>query len=136
MVTLLTDRAMRAVDARAEGERLWMDGATLEAATGWALKPEGLCREDACIPLPPARQAEFIQGGRVDAAAVWRHLDNPVLHDDAREIWVLGEGADEREATLASLVAPDFTLPDVRGRAHSLSDYRGKKVFLVSWASW
>ena len=136
MVTLLTDRGMRAVDARAEGERLWMDGAALEAATGWALKPEGLCREEACIPLPPGRQVEFIQGGRVDAAAVWRHLDNPVLHDDAREIWVLGEGADEREAALASLVAPDFTLPDVSGRAHSLSDYRGTKVFLVSWASW
>lgn len=136
MITLLTDRGMRAVDARVDGERLWMDGAALEAATGWALGPEGLCREDACIPLPPGRQEDCVQGGRVDATAVWRHLGNPVVHDDAREVWVLGEGADEREATLASLVAPDFTLPDANGRPHSLSDYRGKKVLLVSWASW
>ena len=136
MITLLTDHGIRAVDARVDGERLWVDGAALEAATGWTVKPQGLCRDEACIPLPPGRQGEFVQGGRVDAASVWRHLDQPIVHDDAREIWVLGEGADERAAALASLVAPDFTLPDVSGRPHSLSDYRGKKVFLVSWASW
>ena len=55
MVTLLTDRGMRAVDARVEGERLWLDAAALEDATGWALKPEGLCRDEACVPLPPGR---------------------------------------------------------------------------------
>lgn len=136
MVTLLTDRGMRTVDARVEGERLWLDRAALEAATGWAMKPQGLCRDELCVPLPPGEHGDFVQGGRIDAAAVWRHLDNPIAHDDARGVWVLGEGADERAAALASLIAPDFTLPDVNGRPHSLSDYRGKKVFLVSWASW
>ena len=33
-------------------------------------------------------------------------------------------------------MAPDFTLPDLDGKLHSLSDYRGKKVVLMSWASW
>jgi peroxiredoxin len=37
---------------------------------------------------------------------------------------------------MQSLEAPDFTLPDLEGRPHALRDYRGKKVFLVSWASW
>ena len=32
--------------------------------------------------------------------------------------------------------APDFTLPDSTGRMHRLSDHRGKKVLLVTWASW
>ena len=32
--------------------------------------------------------------------------------------------------------APDFTLPDLEGRLHSLSEHRGKKVLLVTWASW
>jgi peroxiredoxin len=51
-------------------------------------------------------------------------------------VWVLAESAADRAAALASLEAPDFTLPDPSGRTHSLSDYRGKKVFLVTWASW
>ena len=32
--------------------------------------------------------------------------------------------------------APAFTLPDLDGKPHSLSDYRGKKVLLVAYASW
>jgi peroxiredoxin len=33
-------------------------------------------------------------------------------------------------------VAPDFTLKDLDGRSVSLSDYRGKVVFLNFWATW
>lgn len=32
--------------------------------------------------------------------------------------------------------APDFTLTDITGRRHRLSDYRGKNVMLVFWATW
>lgn len=32
--------------------------------------------------------------------------------------------------------APDFTLMDVKGKTHKLSDYKGKKVYLKFWASW
>ncbi len=32
--------------------------------------------------------------------------------------------------------APDFTLNDVNGKAHSLSDFQGKVVMLNWWASW
>ncbi len=32
--------------------------------------------------------------------------------------------------------APDFTFPDLDGRMVSLSDYRGKVVFLNIWATW
>lgn len=41
-----------------------------------------------------------------------------------------------RRAALASLQAPDFELPDLDGKMHRLSDYRGKKVLLAAWASW
>jgi peroxiredoxin len=34
------------------------------------------------------------------------------------------------------LMAPDFTLPDLSGTPRRLSDLRGKKVLLVTWASW
>ena len=33
-------------------------------------------------------------------------------------------------------LAPDFTLKDLFGRARSLSEFRGKQVVLVFWASW
>lgn len=33
-------------------------------------------------------------------------------------------------------LAPDFTLTDITGKGHKLSDYRGKNVLLVFWATW
>jgi thiol-disulfide isomerase/thioredoxin len=32
--------------------------------------------------------------------------------------------------------APDFGLTDLAGKQHKLSDYRGKNVMLIFWASW
>ena len=36
----------------------------------------------------------------------------------------------------ASDLAPDFTMYDIDGNAHKLSDFRGKPVILNFWASW
>lgn len=32
--------------------------------------------------------------------------------------------------------APDFTLKDINGKKHKLSDYRGRQVFINFWATW
>jgi thiol-disulfide isomerase/thioredoxin len=32
--------------------------------------------------------------------------------------------------------APDFTLTDIKGVSHTLSEYRGKNVMLTFWATW
>jgi peroxiredoxin len=32
--------------------------------------------------------------------------------------------------------APDFTLSDIEGEEHKLSDYKGKNVLIVFWATW
>lgn len=60
----------------------------------------------------------------------------PVAVDREERAAYLGVSAAERAAALASLQAPDFTLPDLSGRPHSLSAQRGKKVLLVAYASW
>jgi hypothetical protein len=135
MPTLLTDRGST-VAGRADGENLWLSGRDLESATGWALKPEGLCKGDVCVPVPRNRPGDFVSGGEINVAAFWRHMDLPLVHDASGQAWVLGESATSRSAQLQSLDAPDFTLPDLDGRQHSLGEQRGKKVLLVSWASW
>jgi len=129
MTTILTESDEFTVDA-ANG--LWLAAADAARVTGWTLKPEGMCRGDQCVPLA----SMAVVAGRVDVEAFWRRLGNPVLRSDDRETWVLGAGAEERNATLAGLMAPDFTLPDLSGKPHTLSDLRGKKVLLVTWASW
>jgi hypothetical protein len=137
MAIVITEREEIAVPAaRADGEALWFSAPGLERATGWALKPEGLCKDDVCVPLPPGREREITSDGRIDVAAFWRHLGKPVLHSDDGGAWSLGEGAKDRMAALRTLEAPDFALPDPAGRPHRLSEQRGKKVLLVTWASW
>jgi hypothetical protein len=137
MAIVMTDTTETLVpDARVEGERLWLSPLELETATGWSSRPEGLCRWGVCVPIPPGRERELLRGDQVDAAALWRHLGQPLAHSADGSAWVLGTAAADRAASLRSLQAPDFALPDRTGRPHSLAEHRGKKVLLVSWASW
>lgn len=137
MVTVLTDSGELAVsEAEASTAALWLPAPEAAAATGWVVRPEGLCRGETCVPLPPGREQEFVRGSRVNLAALWLHLGQPAVSSDRGHVWVLAASARDRAAALASLEAPDFTLPDPAGRPHSLSDHRGQKVLLVTWASW
>ncbi len=124
--------------AKAEGENLWLSKVDLTKASGWELKPEGACMGDVCIAIPPGRTTEFVRDNRrgFNLAALARYLGQPVVHDDKNRAWYFGEAAATRRASLASLQAPDFELPDLDGKMHRLSDYRGKKVLLAAWASW
>ena len=115
---------------------LWLTPDKATATTGWVLKPEGLCRSDICVPVPATQAETFVADGNVNLAAFWDRMNMPSARSDDGEVWVLGEGAENRAATLRSLEAPDFTLSDLQRVAHSLSDYRGKKVLLATWASW
>jgi len=137
-VTLIyEDTPSTVASAAAHGEDLWLSLADLQAATGWEWKPQGVCRGEVCVPLPPGRHDEFVAPDeRFNVAAFARYLDHPVVHDDAEQVWLIGEAATARRDALRSLVAPDFRLPDLDGKLHALSDYRGKKVLLLSWASW
>jgi hypothetical protein len=134
--TLLYDQLPAVdVDARAEASHLWVAPDDVARATGWALKPEGLCRDEACVPLP--RDGSWRDAdGRLDLMAFAQRLRRPIVADAARAVWAVGEPADARAQRLLSLEAPDFTLPDLDGRPHALADYRGRKIFLMAWGSY
>ena len=137
MTTILSEQSKFTVpNGRAAAEDLWLPARDAEQITGWTLKPEGLCKGEICVPVPPARAAEFVDAGTINVATLWRHLGLPLAHDASGDTWVLGTGATDRAAQLESLAAPDFSLPDLAGHTHSLAAHRGKKVLMVSWASW
>jgi hypothetical protein len=129
MATLLTELGDFEVTAT---DGLWVAAADAERATGWSLKPEGLCRDDVCVKLP----ASATRAGKLDLEAAWQRLGHPLVRDDDGAVWALGTGAEARNQALAGQEAPDFSLPDLAGAPHRLRELRGKKVFLVSWASW
>jgi hypothetical protein len=133
------DIATQVSAANEEAGQLWITTTDLTRATHFELKPQGVCRQELCFPLPTARKAEFL---RESQGKQWFNLlgfadlvHQPVAHDEALATWYFGLRADQRQM-LSSLQAPDFTLPDMDGKLHSLSDFRGKKVLLVTWASW
>ncbi len=124
----------------ADGDDLWLPLDELTRTTGWELKPEGACRGDVCVPLPSGRVQEFVRGAGAgtlfNIAALARTLGAPVLRDAANDVWCIGEDTVMKSDRLLSLEAPDFALPDLSGRVHHLSDYRGSKLFMLAWASW
>jgi peroxiredoxin len=101
--------------------------------TGWAIKPEGACKAEVCVPLPPeVRQAD----GRLDVTILAERLGMPLVADEATGVWALGPETAVTGKVLTSAVAPELELPDAEGNSFKLSSLRGKKVVLVSWASW
>jgi len=131
--TLFDDDQCSEVSAVIEEGRIRVAAPALARATGWELKPEGLCNGPRCVPI---RDRTLVSGDGVDLVALATALGRPIAVDVEERMAVLGAAAANRGAALASLEAPDFALPDLAGRVHRLSDYRGKKVLLVAYASW
>jgi hypothetical protein len=132
--TLIDGERVATLPAVVAGDAVRIGPDALRDATGWSLKPEGLCRGDVCIPVRD--RAGLSGAGGVDLAAFAQALDRPLALDAAERAAALGVAAAERSARLATLEAPDFRLPDLHGRMHSLSEHRGKKVLLIAYASW
>jgi hypothetical protein len=135
MTLLLTETAEMQV-AAASGGGLWISKAQAQQATGWELQPQGFCKGDVCVPIPSASASDYVRGDKVNISAFWDLLGNPSASSAQGDVWCLGEGAAMRNDELLSLDAPDFTLPDFSGKPHSLSDFRRKRVLLITWASW
>ena len=110
--TVLLDGHAVQGPARVRGERVF-----LEPAAAWK-----------ALAMPA--------GSELDLAEVAARLDRPLAVDPGERAAFVGVSARARRERLASLEAPDFSLPDLDGRPHTLAEHRGKKVFLVAYASW
>ena len=119
-----------AVDA--DGARLSPD--VVQRSLGWRLEAAGLCRGDTCVPVRP--EHGLLRDDGLDLRVLASLLERPLALDVDERMACLGASAAERGHRLRSLDAPAFTLPDLDGHPHSLSDHRGRKVLLLAWASW
>lgn len=111
-----------------------IDPDDLTSTLGWTLKPEGLCKDEACVIVsdPDALRS----GDQLDITAVAGLLDRPAVHDADSGLVAIGAPREQRRGALHDLKAPDFTLPDLDGTWHALSDHRSKKKLLVAFSSW
>ena len=133
-LTLIDDGRVVELPARFRADSVHIQPGDVQHSLGWELKPEGLCKDAVCVPVRNAPELANADG--IDLAALARLLGRPLALDTDERVAYLGASAAERGAQLASLQAPDFTLPDLSGRLHSLTDYRGKRILLVAYASW
>ncbi len=136
-VTILAqDKLIKLEKALVADGELWTPVESLPQINGFTLKAEGICRDDVCIPLPG--DGSWItqrEGTRyLNVTALARKLDQQVVSNDAERVWSFS--AVPTPQGLTTGVAPDFSLPDSNGKQHKLSDYRGKKILLLTWASW
>jgi hypothetical protein len=119
------------IDTDASGA-LWVPKNDLLKINGFEIKPQGACRADICIPIPRG----MMRGDLFNLTAFATRVGQKFIADPAARVWSFGEIPLVQGAYLESRIAPDVTVPDRKGTPVRLSKFRGKKVLLVTWASW
>ena len=103
-------------------------------ATGWTLKAEGLCKGEVCVPVRDT--SAMSDGASIDVVEFARVTGRNIVIDASRNMVAMGEQASSRAASMATLDAPNFTLPDINGNLISLSDFADRKKLILAWSSW
>ena len=133
MTTVVHEHGRFSVDSSAAGA-LWASAGTVRDELGWELKPEGLCRDDICVPVRP--DAELRHGQRIDLVAAARLLGSATLLTDDADILAVSVPGRDRLTALQGREAPDFALADLDGAIHTLEQYGDRKRLLLAFASW
>jgi hypothetical protein len=110
----------------------------VEAITGFKVKPEGMCVDDLCIPIP-ANSSWITDHAGVKYFNLTKFadkMDQVYAVDAENSLWSFTAVPRAQTTPLMSGQAPDFVLPDRTGKTVRLSDFRGKKVLIITWASW
>jgi hypothetical protein len=132
--TLIEHGSVREIPATFDDGSVCIAPEAFEQALGWTLKPEGLCRGDVCVPIRD--RTALVRNKGIDLQAFASAVGQPLALDVDERAGALGTAAGDRAAALDNGAAPDFSLPDLEGKLHSLSDHAGKKVLLIVYASW
>jgi hypothetical protein len=109
---------------------LWVRKSDLPKINDFEVKPQGACREDLCIPIAKS----LTHGEYFNLTGFARKIGQTVVSDS--NVWSFGEISVLRSSFTASRIAPDFAVPDRKGNIVHLTDFRGKKALVVTWASW
>jgi hypothetical protein len=133
-LTILDDDVVTSVDARIQGRAVFVAGDAFLRATGWELKPQGLCRGDVCVTI--GGQSELVVDGALDVERVAPLLGRSVVIDVDAGVVAYGPSAKAVGEQLDATDAPDFTLTQLDGTAFTFSAIGRKKKVLVTWASW
>lgn len=127
-LTLIDEHEIE-VDANVDGDRILVSPSDLSGATGWELKPEGLCRGSVCVPVRDSVAVD----DRVDLAAVASALHRSFV--SSLEGGVAAFAGDPMSAGMRASI-DELELPDLDGNVVRMSDYAGRKRLLIAWASW
>lgn len=137
---LYDDRIVAVEQTLAAPNDLWVTPEDLTRINGFEIKPQGVCLEELCIPLRQDEDSDLFVTRRGQAwfnvTQLAERLDQAFVVDQEHRVWSFGELPVKRTAFLESARAPDFTLQDRDGNDVRLSDFLGKKVLIVTWASW
>ncbi len=108
-----------------------IDPAAFADRTGWAAKPQGLCRGEVCVPAPGSLRDD----GTIDVEVAAARLGMPLVHDAEHDVWSVGPATATGRA-LSTAVAADPQLIARDGSPFRLSSLHGRKVLLVAWSSY
>lgn len=137
---LFSDRTVEIARTLEDPNDLWVTPEDLTRINGFVLKPEGACLDAICIPVLQDEDNEMLitrEGQKwFNVTELARKLDQPFVADREEGVWSFGQIPLARQPFLQSGIAPDFELTDRQGNPVRLSDFRGKKVLLMTWASW
>ena len=140
VTVLYDDRVVEIERTLADPIDLWVVPEDLPRVNDFELKPEGACLDELCVPVLQDRDSEMFvtRAGQswFNVTELARKLEQAYVADHDHRVWSFGEIPVTRTRFLRSAMAPDFALPNREGDVVRLTDFRGKKVLIVTWASW
>jgi hypothetical protein len=127
---LYGDRATGLDKIQADPKDLWVRKTDLPKINDFEVKPQGACRADLCIPIPKS----LLKGDYFNLSGFAQRIGQVTVADSG--VWSFGEIPVLRGSFTESRMAPDFAVADRKGKIVHLNDFKGKKVLVVTWASW